>query len=181
MVVLTQENEVKEEIPVSFMSTGLQGAKINYISIDKKDFTTFKAAKHFRPYLLKYHTKIIAPHLEVRSLLIQNELRDRWGNQITYLQEYDLEINLARLVKGQGLCKITAEPLDLQEDEEGWENEDDMLEREVLYISASINLWYNDLKYYLTHGSSPSHFDAQKRQALRLKSSQYQIIDGILF
>ena len=56
-----------------------------------------------------------------------------------------------------------------------------MLEREVLYIPASMNSWYNDLKYYLTHGSSPSHLDARKRQALRLKSLQYQMIDGDLF
>ena len=98
------------------------------------------------------------------------------------MQEYDLEIKPAKLVKGQGLCKLTAEALDLQkEEEEGWENEVDMLQREVLYIPASTNSWYNDLKYYLTHGSSPSHLDAQKRRALRLKSAQYQMIDGVLF
>jgi len=55
------------------------------------------------------------------------------------------------------------EALDLQEDEEGWENKVEMLEREVLYIPTSMNSWYNDLKNYLTHGSSPSHLDAQKR------------------
>ena len=54
-----------------------------------------------------------------------------------------------------------AEVVDLQkEEEEGWENEVDMLQREVLYIPASTNSWYNDLKYYLIHGSSPSHLDA---------------------
>ena len=43
-----------------------------------------------------------------------------------------------KLVKGQGLCKLAAEALDPQEEEEeGWENEADMLEREVLYILAS--------------------------------------------
>ena len=36
-------------------------------------------------------------------------------------------------------------------------------------------------KYYLTHGSSPSHLDSRKKQALRLKSAQYQMIDGVLF
>ena len=56
-----------------------------------------------------------------------------------------------------------------------------MLEIEVLYIFAAMNSWYNDLKYYLTHKRSPNNLDAQKRQALRLKSSQYQMIDGVLF
>ena len=44
-----------------------------------------------------------------------------------------------------------------KEEEEGWENEVDMLRREVLFIPTLTNLWYNDLKYYLTHGSTPSH------------------------
>ena len=88
---------------------------------------------------------------------------------LTSLLEYDLEIRLAKLVKGQGLCNITEESLDPQENEEGWENKDNMLEREVLYIPASTNSWYNDLEYYLTHGRIPGNLDARKRQSLRLK------------
>jgi hypothetical protein len=67
------------------------------------------------------------------------------------------------------------------EQEEGWDNEVDMLQNEVLYIPASTNSWYNNLKYYLTHGSSLNHLNAHKKRALRLKSSQYQLIDGVLF
>ena len=68
------------------------------------------------------------------------------------------------MVKGQGLCKVAVEALDPQkEEEEGWECEVDMLQREVLYIPASIDSWYNDIKYYFTHGSSASHFDAQNK------------------
>ena len=86
------------------------------------------------------------------------------------------------MVKGQGLCKLVAEAQDPQtEQEEGWDNEVDMLQNEVLYIPASTNSWYNDLKYYLTHESSLNHLDARKKRALRLKSAQYQLIDGVLF
>ena len=94
----------------------------------------FKVVKHFQLYIVRSHTKIIVPHLAVRSLLIQEELGDRRGNWLTCLQEYDLEIKPTKLVKGQGLCKLMAEALDPQKEEEGWENEADMLEREVLYI-----------------------------------------------
>lgn len=82
------------------------------------------------------------------------------------MQGYDSEIKPEKFVKGQGLCKLVAETLDLQEEEEeeeGWENEADMLEKEVLYIPTSRDSWYNDMKYYLTHGSNPSHLDSQKR------------------
>ena len=67
-----------------------------------------------------------------------------------------------------------------KEDEE-WSNEVDLLQSEVLYMPASTNSWYNDLKYYLTHESSPNYLNARKKQALRLKSTQYQLIYGVLF
>ena len=67
------------------------------------------------------------------------------------------------------------------EQEEGWESEVDLKQNEVLYMPTSTNSWYNDLKYYLTDGSSLNHLDAYKKRALRLKSAQYQLIDGVLF
>ena len=68
------------------------------------------------------------------------------------------------MVKDQGLCKLVVEALDPQKEEEGgWNNEADILQMEVLYIPASTNSWYNDLNYYLTNGSIPSHLDAQKK------------------
>ena len=74
--------------------------------------------KHFRLYLLKSHTKVIVPHSMVRTLLIQKEPGDRRGNLLTTLQEYDLEIKPTKLIKGQGLCKLIVEALDLQKEEE---------------------------------------------------------------
>ena len=47
-----------------------------------------------------------------------------------------------------------------RKEKEGWDNEVDLLQSEILYILASTNSWYNDLKYYLTHGSSPNHLDS---------------------
>ena len=88
----------------------------------------FKVVKHFHPYLLRSHTKVIVPHTPVRALLIQKEPGDRRGNWLTTLQELDLEIKLAKFVKGQRLCKLTVKVQYPQmEKEEGWENEVDML------------------------------------------------------
>jgi hypothetical protein len=44
------------------MSTNLQGAKLNYPSIDKQAYVVYKEVKHFRSYILKNHTKVIMPH-----------------------------------------------------------------------------------------------------------------------
>lgn len=67
------------------MSMGLQGAKLNYAAIVKKDFMVFKETKYFQPYLLRFHTKFIVPHSTLRSLLIQKELGYRWGNWLTFV------------------------------------------------------------------------------------------------
>ena len=111
------------------MTIGLQGVELKYPAIDKQAFVVFKVVKHFRPYLLRSHTKIITPYTMVRALLIQKELGDRRGNWLATLQEYDLEIKPAKLMKDQGLCKLAVEAQDRQmEQEEGWDNEVDMLQ-----------------------------------------------------
>ena len=67
-------------------------------------------------------------------------------------------------MKGQGLCKLVVEALDPQKEEkEGWDNEVDLLQSELLYIPASTDSWYNDIKYFLTHERSLSHLDARKK------------------
>ena len=68
--VLTHKYEDKDDFMISFMSTGLQGAELNYLAIEKQAFAVFKAIKHFRPYILKSHTKVIVPHPSVISFLI---------------------------------------------------------------------------------------------------------------
>ena len=72
------------------MSTGLQGAELNYPEIEKKAYAVYKAVKHFRPYILKNHVTVFVPHPVVRSLFVQQELGERQGNWVACLQEYDL-------------------------------------------------------------------------------------------
>ena len=108
------------------MRTGLQRDELNYLAVDKQDmdkqaYAVFKAVKKFRPYILKNRTKVIVPHLAVRSLFIQKELGERRGNWVTALQEYDLEFKPASRVRGQGLCKLMVEGYSNEEID--WENE----------------------------------------------------------
>ena len=60
--VLTQKDDDNNEAPVSFMSTKLQGVELNYPAVDKKAYAVYKAVKHFRPFILKNHTKVIVSH-----------------------------------------------------------------------------------------------------------------------
>jgi hypothetical protein len=86
VVVLTQKNAERIEIPIAFMSSVFKGAELNYPAMDQWAYTVFKAVKHFWPYLLKSRTKVIVPYLVVRNLLVQKELGEKWANRMTPLQ-----------------------------------------------------------------------------------------------
>ena len=99
------------------MSTGLQGAELNYPDIDKKAYAVFKVVKQFRPYILKNRPKVIVPHPAIWSLFVQKELAERRGNWVTTLQEYDIEFKPTTIIKGQGMCKLMVESQNSEEGE----------------------------------------------------------------
>jgi hypothetical protein len=68
---------------VDFMSSGLQGAELNYPKVDKQAYVVFKVVKHFQPFLLKYKTKVIVPYPAIRNLLVQKRL-SRKESQLDY-------------------------------------------------------------------------------------------------
>ena len=100
----------------------------------------FKAVKQFRSYILKNRTKVIVPHSVVRSLFVQKELGERRGNWVTDLQEYDLELKPASIVKGQGLCKLMTESKDNEEN--NWENEAELHLMDVCPLFTASDSWY---------------------------------------
>ena len=107
-MILIQANQEKREAPIAFFSSNLQGVELNYSDMEKHAYVVFKAVKYFRPFLLKTHTKIIIPFPAVRNLLVQKDVGEKMANWVTALQEYDLEIKPANIVRGQGFCKMLA-------------------------------------------------------------------------
>ena len=99
---------------------------------------------------------------------------------MTALQEFDLEIKPAKIVRGQGLCNLAAESASLPADDFNIFDAE-LYENELLVIPDNPDSWYSDLKFLLLHGHAPKHLTPTKRRALRLKSAPYQLINGILF
>ena len=81
----------------------------------------YKSVKHYRPYLLKLSTKVIVPYTTIRNVLIQKELGEKRAHWMTALQEYDLEIKPAKIVRGQGLCQLTSHSNDPEHQYTDWE------------------------------------------------------------
>lgn len=150
--ILNQKNEDGDEVPIYFMSQELQGSELKYQDVEKQYFLVSKELKHFRPDLLKVRKKVIFHHLMVRSLLVQKDTGERRRNLMTTLQEYDMEINPTKIMRGKGLCKLAIEAhghkdkkevswVDLMDKEEGWENEEQMFKKDVLFILIATNSW----------------------------------------
>lgn len=132
--------------------------------------------KHFIPFLLKAHTKIVVPYPAVRKLLIQREVGEKRANWVTALQEYDVEIRPDKIVRGQGFCRMLtgASHLSTEEDQGN-----EVQISEVRLNDAQSRYAY--LKFYLKNGYAPMHLNYKKKHALRLKSNQYELIDDVLF
>jgi hypothetical protein len=54
-------------------------------------------------------------------------------------------------------------------------------ENQICCTQTVANSWYDDIKFYLTHGSALCYLDPKNRRALGLKSAPFQLINDILF
>eukprot|EP00253_Pinus_taeda_P027969 PITA_27969 len=139
----------------------------------RQAYAVFKAIKYFRPFLLKTRTKIIVRFPAVRNLLVQKEVGEKRANWVTALQEYDVEIKRASIVKGQGFCKILAGASLISE----------IPSADIQVYEVSLNdneSLYADIIYYLKNGYAPSHLNHTKKRALRLKAKQYKLLNDVL-
>eukprot|EP00253_Pinus_taeda_P009129 PITA_09129 len=158
--ILTQANQDKAEAPISFFSSNLQGAELNYSDVEKQEYVVFKEIKYFKPFLLKTHTKIIVSFPAVRNLLVRKDVGEKRANWVTTLQEYDIEIKPASIVKGQGFCKMLAGASFISK----------IPSAEIQMYEVSLNdveLLYADIIFYLKNGYAPPNLNYTKKRALR--------------
>eukprot|EP00253_Pinus_taeda_P014621 PITA_14621 len=174
--MLTESNDQNLEAPISFYSSNLQGTELNYSEVEKQAFVVFKAIKHFRPFLLKAHTKVIVPFSAVRQLQVQRELGEKRENWVTALQEYDLDIRPTKIVKGQGFCKLLAGASNIQE-HEGTKNIEEIKEISIINPESQ----YAYLIFSLKNGYAPSNLSYKNKRAIRLKAKNFMMVDDVLF
>jgi hypothetical protein len=179
--VLTQNNVENNEVPIAFMRSSFKGTELNYPAIDRQAYIVFKVVKHFQFYLLKSRTKVIVPYLAVRNLLVQKELGEKRANWVTSLKEYDLEISPAQIVRGQGLCKLVDDSATGHQEESDKSNLGQHDQNLICCVQNPVSPWYDDIRFFLEHGSSPHHLNPTKRREVRLNSTSFHLVNGILF
>lgn len=144
--------------------------------LKKKSFGIFKSIKHSRPFILKTHTKVEVPFAIVRNLLIQRDVGEKRANWVMTLQEHDIEIRLAKIVKGQGFFKMLGGASSLPALQDSGNN--------IQIYEVSLNdtkSRYADTIFYLRKGYAPPKLNYQRKRALSIKARQYQIINNVLF
>lgn len=90
------------------MSSPLKDAELRYPNIEKQVYALVKASKKFRHYILSSKIFAIVLDATVKTLLMQNELGERGGKWITTIQEYAIELQPMKLVRGQALTQTMA-------------------------------------------------------------------------
>jgi hypothetical protein len=78
---------------------------------------------------------------------------ERRGNWMAVVQEFDLDIKPAKLLKGQGFCKLAVEAQDQINEYLRWENELELWCGESSYVSPGQESWYEKPTYLLHHGT----------------------------
>jgi len=167
--MLTQKRSVDDERPIAFMSTPLKDVELRYPNVEKQAYALIKAVKKFCHYILRSQVTAIVPDAVVKALLMQSELGERRGKWVTILQEFNIEIQPMKLVRGQALTKTMAEV------------GHDLVSQQYLLEDVSKDEWYGDIIFYLLNQCCPPHLNAVQRRALKLKSSSYMIKGSVLY
>lgn len=84
-IVLRQKSDVKEEKPIAFMSFPFKDTELRYINIEKHAYSLVKSIQKFRHYILRSKVIAMVPDASVKTLLMQNEIGQRWVKWITMI------------------------------------------------------------------------------------------------
>lgn len=112
----------------------------------------------------------------MRNLLLQRDVGEKRENWVTTLQEYDIEIRRAKIVEGQGFCRILARESILSTLQDSG---DDIQVYEVSLNDTESK--YVDIIFYLKNGYAPMQLSYKIERALKLKARQNQIINNVLY
>lgn len=147
-----QKRDQKNEQPIAFFRWTIRVAALKYNIIEKKALALVKELKDNQVYILHSHIISYVPTTSVKEVLMQIDPEGQRGKWIAAMLEYDLEIDLTKLIKGRGLAKLMAEfhfhSLDINlivslSEEEA---EDSQVQVSDMFTSSP---WYSDIVYVL--------------------------------
>ena len=102
--ILTQTNE-NEEQPIAFFSEGLKEYEDKYNYVEKKALAVIRDLKKFRHLLSHNKIHLLVPHASVKDFLLRKYIGEKRASWITRVMEYDVDVQITKLVRGKGFSK----------------------------------------------------------------------------
>jgi len=106
--VLLQKDDQGYEKPIAFFSKALKDTSLKHKIMEKQAFALVKDIKDFRVSILYSHVIAYVPNAVVKDILTQDGVDGKRGKWIATILDYDIEIKLTKLIKGQGFAKLMA-------------------------------------------------------------------------
>ena len=184
MVVVLMQKRDQLKKPNAFFSRTIRDATLKYNIIEKQALALVKALKYFRVYILHSHILAYVSNATVKDVLVQTDPQGRRGKWIGAFVEYDAEIKLPKLIKGQGLAKLMAESnlhaLDINLIAAMSEEDEEISPTQVSEIFL-LSPWYSDIVYVLQNLLSPPRMAKNKSMTLKLKAAKFCIMNNALY
>lgn len=105
---MSQNNEEKLNISITFMNIILKYFKLIYTMIEKHEFTMIKYLKHFKIILGSNIVNFQITFIIIKDILIQVEPSRKLARWMTKLLDYDVDSHVTKVNKYQGLDKYLA-------------------------------------------------------------------------
>jgi len=138
-VVLVQEYDVSQEHVVYYINHSFTGPELKYSHLDKLAIAAMFAVQRLRHYILLKKTIVIADVNLFQYVLTRWIIRGKYNKWIVILQEFDLDIQLAKSKKYLVFVELI---LEFQSEEF---DESDSFHDEVILLISSSNPCYGDI------------------------------------
>ena len=116
VAVLLQKNEDGYEHLIAFFRKSMQVVELKYDINEKQAYALVKGVKAFKYYLIGATIIAFVPTIIVKDIFTQQEVSGRRCRWINRVQEFNIDIHITKLVRGQALSKIMIEA-NLEENE----------------------------------------------------------------
>ena len=171
------------------MSFHLKNIKLNYSNLDKHSFSLIKVVKKFYHYILRSKVYAIVPNPMVKTLLMQNELSEKRGKCMEILQDFYLEIQSMKLLRGHGLMKMIANNKIGNEKEFKFDDETSTKDQQKKIILSQVDIdqgiiidvWYQDIVYYILQNQYPNWMNNSQHRGLKMKCESYMLQNRKLY
>ena len=107
--ILLQKNEEVYEQSIAFFRKSLQAAELKYHINEKQTYALVKGVKDFRCYLMGGNIISFVPTTNIKDIFSQQEIYGRRCRWINRIWEFNIDIQITKFVRGQGLANLMIE------------------------------------------------------------------------